>query len=160
MTVPAKDNANAISPPPLIYGGFLALALGIDYLWPLAIVPGGLANDVQYVLGAAVFALGGIIAGVAMRQFCRAGTNLPTWQPTTALVTDGVYAWSRNPIYIALTLAYLGIGIACDSGWAAILLLPLLLLMRHGVIAREEAYLARKFGEPYRAYTARVRRWL
>jgi protein-S-isoprenylcysteine O-methyltransferase Ste14 len=157
---PAKDTAGVIAPPPLIYAGVLAAAFALDWAWPLAMVPGGLANPVQYALGAAVFAVGGIIAGVAARQFSRAGTSIPPWRPTTALVTDGPYRWSRNPMYVALTLAYVGIGVAGDNGWVALLLAPLLALMRFGVIAREEAYLARTFGDSYRDYTARVRRWL
>ena len=84
----------------------------------------------------------------------------PPTSPTRALVTTGIHACSRNPIYVGLFLVYGGIGIAARSPWALILTLPLAITIRYGVVAREEAYLERRFGEAYRDYKARVRRWL
>ena len=80
--------------------------------------------------------------------------------PSTTVVTTGLYRLSRNPIYLGLAALYLGLAFAANSGWAVILLLPILAVMRYGVIAREERYLEAKFGDDYRAYKARVRRWL
>jgi protein-S-isoprenylcysteine O-methyltransferase Ste14 len=97
---------------------------------------------------------------VAVRAFRNAGTNVETPKPATTLVTSGIYARSRNPMYVALALLFAGTAVLADSGWLALLLLPFLGVLRVGVIAREERYLERKFGEPYRAYRARVRRWL
>jgi protein-S-isoprenylcysteine O-methyltransferase Ste14 len=57
-------------------------------------------------------------------------------------------------------LIYGGIGAAAQSPWVLILLLPLAILIRYGVVAREEAYLARRFGDEYLGYARRVRRWL
>jgi protein-S-isoprenylcysteine O-methyltransferase Ste14 len=96
----------------------------------------------------------------ALGRFRRAGTPVCTNRPTTALVTVGIYRRTRNPMYVALTLLYAGIALAADSFWALALLAPLLLLMRYGVIAREERYLAREFGARYLEYRAAVRRWL
>ena len=120
-----------------------------------AFIPG----IVQYSLGAVLIVLGAVILAAAMRQFRRAGTNLPTNRPTTALVTDGLYRFSRNPIYIALSLIYVGIGIAADSPWVLGLPLPILVIIRYGVIALEERYLERKFGQEYLRYKASLRRW-
>ena len=92
-------------------------------------------------------------------RFNRAGTNVPTYRPTTALVTGGPYRYSRNPLYISLFLAYAGIGIVADNLWILALGVPLFLIMRYGVVAREERYLERKFGQAYRDYKASVRRW-
>ena len=78
----------------------------------------------------------------------------------TALVTEGPFQFSRNPIYLALTLIYCGIGMAADSGWVLGLVVPVLAVMRYGVIAAEERYLEAKFGEAYRHYKGHVRRWL
>jgi protein-S-isoprenylcysteine O-methyltransferase Ste14 len=75
-------------------------------------------------------------------------------------VTTGIHGRSRNPIYVGLFLLYTGIGFVAHSPWILILLLPLALLIRYGVVAREEAYLERLFGDAYRDYKARVRRWL
>jgi protein-S-isoprenylcysteine O-methyltransferase Ste14 len=97
---------------------------------------------------------------LAIRAFRRARTNVETPKPALALVTDGVYARSRNPMYLAIGVLLAGVAALADSGWLALLLVPLLGVLRIGVIAREERYLDRKFGPPYRAYRARVRRWL
>ena len=77
-----------------------------------------------------------------------------------ALVTSGIHGWSRNPIYVGMSLVYAGIGIAARSPWIFILALPLAIVMRYVVVAREEAYLALRFGDAYRSYKERVRRWL
>jgi protein-S-isoprenylcysteine O-methyltransferase Ste14 len=97
---------------------------------------------------------------LAVREFRRAGTNVETPKAVTALVTDGVCAWSRNPMYVALALLFAGIAVLADSGWLGLLLVLYLGLLRVGVIACEERYLERKFGAPYRAYRERVRRWI
>ncbi len=87
-------------------------------------------------------------------------TNISTDLPTTALAVDGIYRRSRNPLYLAMTLVYLGLAIAAGSAWAIALLIPLLVLMHVGVIFREEGYLEQKFGDAYRQYKSHVRRWL
>lgn len=82
------------------------------------------------------------------------------WLPSTAIVTDGIYGFTRNPMYLAMTLVYVAMSLAVDS-IVALLLLPLVLLaIRHAVIGREERYLEAKFGDEYRHYKASVRRWL
>jgi protein-S-isoprenylcysteine O-methyltransferase Ste14 len=100
------------------------------------------------------------LLGWAITSFRRAGTNVPTNRPALALVVTGPYRFSRNPIYVGGTLAYLGLALAVDGVWLAALLAPFLLILRYGVIAREERYLEAKFGAAYRAYTQNVRRWL
>ena len=76
------------------------------------------------------------------------------------MCSSDLHGWSRNPIYVGMFLVYAGIGIAVRSPWILILTLPLAITMRYGVVAREEAYLERRFGDAYRDYKARVRRWL
>lgn len=156
MTQTLKDVPGVIARPPLIYLGSLLFGFGLEYLWPASAIP----NLVQYIAGAVLIALGVSILASAMRQFRKAGTNVQTWKPTTALVTNGFYRFSRNPIYVALSLIYAGIGIAADNLWALGLLVPVLVVIRYGVIAREERYLERKFGQEYLSYKASVRRWL
>ncbi len=156
MTESAKDNPGVIAPPPLIYLGFLALGFGLDYFWPVAVLP----DRVQYFAGAALMVLAAAIVVPAFRQFLKAGTNIPPHQLTLAIVSAGPYRYSRNPMYIALSLLYAGIGVAADNLWVVVLLVPLLAVVRTGVIAREERYLEAKFGEAYLRYKAKVRRWL
>jgi protein-S-isoprenylcysteine O-methyltransferase Ste14 len=151
--------AGVIARPPLIFLGSLLLGLALDYLlpWRLDVLPTGLARWIIACLLILV-GLAPFVAGI--RGFLRAGTPVPTNEPTRALVTTGIHAWTRNPIYVGFFLVYLGIAVAARSPWILILVVPLALVMRHGVVAREEAYLERRFGAPYRDYKARVRRWL
>ena len=80
--------------------------------------------------------------------------------PTTAIVTDGPYRFTRNPIYLGMFLGLVGLAIAFDNLWLLAMLVPFALAIRYGVVAREETYLEGKFGEVYTAYRSRVRRWL
>ncbi len=73
---------------------------------------------------------------------------------------SGPYRFTRNPIYLGMTIIFTGIAIAADSIWVLALLVPVLVIMNIGVIMREERYLEGKFGEDYRQYKASVRRWL
>jgi protein-S-isoprenylcysteine O-methyltransferase Ste14 len=81
-------------------------------------------------------------------------------QLSTALVVEGPYKVTRNPIYIGFVLAYFGLAIMLTSVWVLLLLIPVLIVLQRGVVEREETYLERQFGETYRKYQARVPRWL
>ncbi len=156
MPATVRDNPGVIAPPPLIFLGFLLLGLVLDALWPLAILP----DVTQYLLGIVLFGLGIGLSVTCIAHLRRLGTDFRTHKPTSTLVTDGPYRVSRNPIYIALSLAHIGIAVAVDSPWMLAMLIPALAVVRVGVIAREERYLEAKFGDDYRRYRASVRRWL
>jgi protein-S-isoprenylcysteine O-methyltransferase Ste14 len=96
----------------------------------------------------------------AVVTMTRAGTNVPTNRPSTTIVESGPYRLTRNPIYVGMFLGLIGLGLAFDNLWLLLVLVPFALVIRYGVVAREEAYLERKFGDAYRGYRARVRRWL
>ena len=81
-------------------------------------------------------------------------------RPTTALVIEGIYRYSGNPLYTSMAFFYAGIALAAASLWALAFLVPTLVIVRDGVIAREEAYLERKFGDDYRHFRTAVRGWL
>lgn len=151
-----KDSPGVVAPPPLIYLGGLALAFALDWLWPIAVLP----TTLQYAVGIPLIVLGFSVVALAFAQFRRVGTHIEPYKPTTAVVTDGLYAWSRNPIYVAMTGVTVGIAVAADNVWVLVMLLPTLAVMRTGVIAREERYLEGKFGDDYRRYMASVRRWI
>ena len=85
---------------------------------------------------------------------------MPTNQPTTAIVEAGPYRFSRNPIYLAMFVLMIGLAIGLDTLWLLATLAAFVCVIRNGVVAREEAYLERKFGDTYRDYRSRVRRWL
>lgn len=151
--------AGVIARPPLLFLGALLLGGVLDRLLPLRfVIPGD--DTLRWTIAAFLILVGLALAVAGIRNFSRAGTPVPTNEPTLALVTSGIHRRTRNPIYLGLFLIYAGIGTAAQSAWILILTLPLAITIRYGVVAREEAYLERRFGDAYRAYKARVRRWL
>ena len=153
-----RDNSGVMAPPPLIFLGGLLLGFALDFL--ILRLATGLPPALRYGLGVVFLVLGGALIVAAIGRFRRAGTRPEPWKPSTSVVTEGVYAFTRNPMYLAMTLVYLAASLAADS-IVALLLLPLVLIVLHyGVIAREERYLEGKFGDGYRRYKASVRRWL
>jgi protein-S-isoprenylcysteine O-methyltransferase Ste14 len=145
-----------IAPPPLIYLAGLALGFALEALLPSASLPHVVAWPIGGVL---------IVAGLALaRSFFtalrRARTPVAPYRPTTALVTTGPYRLSRNPGYLGMALAFAGIAVLTSSLWVLVTLIPTLIVVDRGVIAREQRYLERIFGEQYRRYRARTRRWL
>ena len=157
----ASDTAVAgvIARPPFLYLTCLLLGLALDRVLPLPVaLPEAVL--IQWTAGGGLILIGVAIVAAGIRNFSRAATPVPSNQPVRALVTTGIHGWSRNPIYVGMFLLYAGIGLAARSPWVLILALPLAIALRYGVVAREEAYLERRFGDTYRDYKARVRRWL
>jgi protein-S-isoprenylcysteine O-methyltransferase Ste14 len=154
-----SGTAGVVARPPLLFLGALLLGLALDRLLPLpfAVPEAGL---VHWIIAGSLILIGLALAAAGIRNFSRAATPVPTNEPVRALVTTGIHGWTRNPIYLGMFLIYGGIGVAAQGPWALILTLPLAITIRYGVVAREEAYLERRFGDAYRDYKARVRRWL
>jgi protein-S-isoprenylcysteine O-methyltransferase Ste14 len=151
--------AGVIARPPLLFLVAILLGFVLDRLLPLPVtVPGG--EPIHWVFAGSLIVLGLGLAAAGIGNFSRAATPVPTYEPTRALVTAGIHGWTRNPIYLGMFLIYVGICIAARSPWTLFLILPLAITIRYGVVAREEAYLERRFGDEYRHYKARVRRWL
>jgi len=152
----SEDHPGVIALPPLLYGGAFIVALVLQWRWPWPIFPGRVA----LIPGIIVLALGVGLAIWGRRTMEAAGTNVNPQLPTTAIVTSGPFQFTRNPLYVALTLFYLGLTLAFDTWWGVIVLVPLLIVMHLGVVLREERYLDAKFGDDYRTYCSRVRRYL
>lgn len=150
------DSPGVVVFPPFLFAGTLALGLLLHWLWPVALLPPTVAR----VAGIALLVLSGWLVRSAEIAMKRAGTNVRPDQPTLALVTDGPFRWTRNPMYLATTGLYLAGTLLVNALWPAVLALPMLVLLDWGVVRREERYLAAKFGEAYRAYRGQVRRWL
>jgi protein-S-isoprenylcysteine O-methyltransferase Ste14 len=144
-----------VASPPLIYGlGFLA-GYFLERQSSQRLLPPPTTRPLAGLL--LVFGLAGL---AALIQFRRAGTSPSPWRPASALVTDGLYWFSRNPMYLGFTFLYLAGACWLNSSWPMIILPAVLIIMQVGVIRREEAYLERTFGEEYREYRRQVRRWL
>ena len=150
------DNPGVVAPPPLIYAGALASGLLANNLYPSPFLPHGISRALGWpsiVAGLAIGLLG-------FREMKRAHTNVDPYKPTTAIVAEGPYRYTRNPLYVGMTLMYAGVS-ACANALPAALFLPAVLaVMQSGVIEREERYLERKFGDEYLGYKTRVRRWI
>jgi protein-S-isoprenylcysteine O-methyltransferase Ste14 len=151
------DTANVIIRPPIAWALAVLTALALQWLVPLPFMPA--AAPAGWV-GSAVFAIALALAAWAIATLTRAGSNVPTHLPVTTIVDAGPYRFTRNPIYLGMIVGLIGLAIAFDSLWPLVALMPFALVIRYGVVAREEAYLERKFGDVYRRYRSRVRRWL
>lgn len=145
--------------PPVIFGSALVCGLMLHGLWPL-VLPSATPALALQIAGMLVALIGIALLVMASGRFRAAGTPMAPIRPSTALVTDGVYGFTRNPIYLGMSCVLAGIGLALRDVW----FLPLVTLAVFAVsslaISREELYLEAKFGEAYRLYRARVRRWL
>jgi protein-S-isoprenylcysteine O-methyltransferase Ste14 len=150
------DNPGVVAPPPLIYAGALAIGLLANRLYPIPFLPRALAQVLGWLLIAGGFSIGSL----GFREMKRAGTNVDPREPTTAIVTGGPYRFTRNPLYLSMTLIYSGVTARANALPAALLLPVVFHIMRRGVIEREERYLEGKFGDEYLNYKAQVRRWI
>jgi protein-S-isoprenylcysteine O-methyltransferase Ste14 len=145
--------------PPFLFLACLVLGLVLDRVLPLPLTLPETAL-VRWTAGGTLVLLGVAIFAAGIRNFSRAATPVPSTRPVRTLVTTGIHGWSRNPIYVGMFLLYAGVALAARSPWILILVLPICITIRYGVVAREEAYLEQRFGNAYRDYKARVRRWL
>jgi protein-S-isoprenylcysteine O-methyltransferase Ste14 len=153
------DSADVAIKPPVLFLGALAIGCLLSLILPVGpgfASPNGLALSV----GLTFVAIGFALAALSVRRFRLAGTSVVAGQPSTALVVEGPYRLTRNPIYIGFVLAYFGLAVMLTSVWVLLLLIPTLIILQRGVVEREETYLQRQFGETYRKYQVRVPRWL
>lgn len=149
-----RDTANVPAPPPLIFLVAIAAGWGLQRLYPVPL-PAAAGPTGQLLVG-----LGFLLILLAVLRFRRGGTPPSPYKPTAALVESGPYRYSRNPIYLGFALLHLGIGLCLANAWILAMLPPALLIVHHTVIAPEERYLEARFGEDYRQYCRRVRRWI
>ncbi len=159
MTENTQDNPGVIAPPPFIYLGGLALGLILHRLLPLKYLP-RTVRGIGLTLGSTGISMGLTVLITGFRQMNKAQTNINPTHPATTIVTEGPFRFTRNPLYLGMTLIYVGITFLVNSSWMIIILPGVLSLMNIGVIAREERYLEGKFGAQYLDYKQRVRRWL
>lgn len=142
--------------PPIVYFGPFAVMWALHWWRPWAI-PGDLALTVN---GVTLVLIGIALTAWSVATFSRAHTTVIPWEQVSAMVTTGPFGLSRNPIYLADSIAYLGATLLIRSWWPLVILPGILWVMRRKVIDREEAYLTERFGDAYRDYQLRVRRWL
>ena len=150
----SRNSPCVIACPPLVFIAALGIGWLLNWLLPLLLpspwhIAGGLLGLAGTTLG-----LWGVHA------LHRAGTPVRPDRPVTRLVTDGPYRYTRNPLYIGLTTIYVGIALASGMLWLLVTLVPVLAVMNWKIVRREEQFLEAKFGDAYRDYKSRVRRWI
>src|SRR4029453_16291607 len=126
------DSAQVLVLPPLVYGGAFVMGLLLHLVFPIHILPPTLARGIGVVCVLVSLPL----ALATLRILSRAHTPVDPMKPTTALVTEGPFRYSRNPIYLALTLLYVGMALLVNAWWILLLVVPVLVVIRYGVIAR------------------------
>ena len=153
-----RDRAPIIAPPPLLGLACIALAFLARHFKPLPLF--ATKCGLQIAIGTVLIAFSVTIVTSAVRIFIAHGPHPSPYRPTAAIVTTGVYRFSRNPIYVAFLLVVLAFGLFANSWWFVVFGGLLFFLLDFGVVKREESYLLEKFGDPYRQYCRQVRRWI
>ena len=154
------DNASVRFPPPLVFVLPFFVSFLLDRRLPFFIVGDGDAPFAMSVVGLALMVAGFGLMHWGVARFWLAKTNLLPFKPATSLVIAPPFTFTRNPMYLGGTLAYLGGALSTNWAWPLVFL-PLVLGVTAGyIIPREERYLRARFGADYDAYCARVRRWM
>ena len=155
---PNDDRAGVAVLPPVPFGIGLALGVLIHFLWePLPFVP---YTWIGHVAGWPLVAASIILLIWAWQTMAHHGEDPNAYKPTNSIVVTGPYGFTRNPMYLSFTLLYGGITLIINAVWPILFLPAVLAVVHYGVIAREERYLERKFGQEYQSYRSGVRRWL
>ncbi|TPW16301.1 MAG: hypothetical protein FD129_748 [bacterium] len=152
----STDHPGVFVHPPFLYLGGLAVLIAAHYFrpWPIA------ASRALFLPGILVAIVGFVLAGWGRRTMIAAGTNVNPSKPSLAIVDGGPFRFTRNPLYVSISIVFLGATLILNE-WAGLILLAVILIVMHfGVVLREERYLEAKFGESYRDYRRRVRRWI
>lgn len=142
--------------PPVVYLAAVAIGFAIDWLVPVRLF----GDATQVWLGLPLIGLGLIVILVAAGTLWKSDTSPIHERPTTRVVPGGLFRFSRNPIYVGMTVACIGVAVAADRVWIVLGTVLAVFVVDWLVIAREEAYLTENFGADYLAYKAKVRRWV
>lgn len=154
-----RDTAGVIAPPPLVALGAVILGVLLDWLMPAYVLSAVLTRNGRIVICVLLVAAGVALAVVGRSAFVRQGTSVNPFRPSRVLVTTGIFAYVRNPMYVGLACLVAGVGIALASDWTLVMLVAAALLIHFGVVKREERYLKARFGDAYREYMAAVARY-
>jgi protein-S-isoprenylcysteine O-methyltransferase Ste14 len=143
----------------VVFGVPLLIAIVLGRYIPLSL-PRGAFGLILTVGGATLIVVGITLIVLARRELAHRGQPADPGHPTSSVVTTGVFSFSRNPLYLGVACLVIGIGLAFNTPWTLILMLPSLAACHYVLIVPEERYLHAKFGDEYRSYTATVHRWL
>ena len=149
------DNPDLPYKPPLAYLAAITVGVGVHHWWPMHARPAG-----WMPVGVTLVLFGAALLVWAQVVFRAKRTPLEPWKATQAIVGEGPFARSRNPVYIGFAIIQMGIGIWSDKLAVVLLVLVPVVITAVLIVPRKEGYLRRKFGAEYEDYCARVRRWV
>lgn len=155
-TVASTDNANVVAPAPVFYAAALVLGLIVDYFYTAPI----LSNRNALIAGCVLLIVSIPIALLAVLELRKAGTAFDARKTSTALVTQGIFRFSRNPTYLSLTMLFAAIALILNSMVVLIAVVIATVLTHLGVVRREEKYMSAKFSSAYSEYKDKVRPWI
>jgi protein-S-isoprenylcysteine O-methyltransferase Ste14 len=147
-------------PPPILIAVCLVVGWALDWSRSWLILPATRWDAPRIALSGALILLGLGLIGYCARQFEKAQTGIEPWRPTSRIITNGPYRYSRNPMYLGLAISGVGIALAFNTCWMLLSVLAFVAIANKLVIEREEEYLEGKFGESYLNYRRDARRWL
>jgi protein-S-isoprenylcysteine O-methyltransferase Ste14 len=159
MNQTPRDAPDIIVFPPVIPVSLVLLGILLQWLVPLGLL---VRVDPSWRIppGVVMLLVGIAIAGTGRLTMMRRGTNVIPTRPALALVDDGIFKWTRNPIYVGGGFVLVGVALTFALDWVLLLFVPSMLLLHFGIILPEERYLERKFGDEYRRYKASVARYV
>ncbi|MCG2784823.1 MAG: isoprenylcysteine carboxylmethyltransferase family protein [Anaerolineae bacterium] len=143
----------------VVFGLPFLLAIALQWFVPISLSR-GFITPARIPAGAILVVAGISFVILARREFARHAQPTDPGLPTSKVIFTGVFSISRNPLYLGGVFALAGVSLLFDLPWGLILLIPSMVACHYILIAPEEAYLAARFGEQYRAYTATVQRWV
>jgi protein-S-isoprenylcysteine O-methyltransferase Ste14 len=158
LHIAGRDHAGVFLPPPMIYVATFFLSIGLQRVVPLpsAWLETGTAHAMRW----GIVAVGLLLLLSALWRFAISRNTLITVKPAKSLQTTGVYAFTRNPMYLALLIIFTAIAFFKGNSWTFLMIAPLMFVVQTYVIRKEEQYLQRAFGEEFSRYKSKVRRWL
>jgi protein-S-isoprenylcysteine O-methyltransferase Ste14 len=151
-----KKGAAVKFPPPLIFVLGMIIGYAIHFRFPVSLGESEYIN----ILGLFLLTLAIVILCYSLFLFFKAKTHIEPWKPTTSIISTGLFAYSRNPIYAAFCITTIGLGLVFNNMWMLISFIPSAVFVYHIAIKKEEKYLENKFGDEYSKYKQKVRRWL
>lgn len=143
----------------VVFGIPFLAAIGLQRIIPITL-PGGVPRLVLIAIGIILIIVGVTLVIFTRREFTRYGQPTDPGLATSKIITTGVFSFSKNPLYLGGILFLTGISFLLQLTWGLILLVPSIVACHYILIVPEEKYLAEKFGEQYREYTATVHRWV
>src|SRR5688572_5606805 len=153
----SERGARVRFPPPLAFLLALVVGVGLSYVRALDL---SIDRMVRIGAGAFVILLGVALLASARTHFVRTGQHPAPWKPSPELILRGPYRFTRNPMYVGMTLVGIGLGIALNNLWITAAAPLALVAVHFFAVLPEERYLTEKFGGPYIEYLKRVRRYL